>query len=263
MKNLDSARYQLRHNLTEDFIDLLLPPDYAYSIETSYPETASMGALIKDRFNSLDFPEQKILNLELLMEEGCIRGISDRVGDWAVLFSYEVLEGFGHKQVFDLKGGGFEGLKQLASLWGVYLAREMERIFGRWRFFTTITDFVFDFFLSMFRQIPAKELGEAIRESVTPSYIRTGEMVRYEIALFHNDQVRMRESIRILSAPDSALENEIADMFKGYSAKRLGEEMQRSITEAISQFKDFFSSNKFRKGFDNQMPTAMLRRAMQ
>ena len=72
MKDLDSARYQLRHDLTEDFIDLLLPPDYAYSIETSYPKTASMGALIKERFNSLDFPEQKILNLELLIEEGCL-----------------------------------------------------------------------------------------------------------------------------------------------------------------------------------------------
>ena len=156
-----------------------------------------------------------------------------------------MLEGFGHQVASSLENCAFEGLKQLASLWGVYLAREMERIFGRWRFFTTVTDFVFDFFLRMFRQIPAKELGEAIRESVTPSYIRTGEMVRYEIALFHNDQVRMRESMRILSAPDSALENDIAVMFKGYSAKRLGEEMQRSITEAILQFKDLFSSNEF------------------
>jgi hypothetical protein len=115
----------------------------------------------------------------------------------------------------------------LATLWGSYLARETERFFGRWKFFTVLTDFIFDLFVGVLYQIPAKELGEAIRESATPAYVRAGETVRYELALFHNDQARMSQSMSILMASDAELEREIANMFNGYSTKQLGREMQR------------------------------------
>ncbi len=126
-----------------------------------------MEALVKDRLTSIDFPEQKILNLESLVKEQHAEDFPDRVGDWGVLFSYYVLEGFGHKLASNLEGAELEGLKKLASLWGSYLAKEMERFFNRRQIFAAATDLTFDLFLGLFRQIPAKELGEAIRESVT------------------------------------------------------------------------------------------------
>jgi len=216
-----------------------------------------MEALIKDRLTSIDFPEQKILNLESHVKEHNAENFPDKVGDWGVLFSYHVLEGFGHKLASNLEGAELEGLKQLASLWGTYLAKEMERFFKRRQIFTASTDLMFDLFLGLFRQIPVKELGEAIRESVTPAYIRAGEMVRYEIAVFHNDQARMSDRMSVIKASDTELQHEIADMFRGYSTKRLGEEMQRSITEAMSQIREVFSSSDFKDKFDNQIPAAI------
>lgn len=126
-----SAWRELQHSLTEDFVDLLLPPTYTFCVDTSYPRTAGMEALIEDRLTSIDFPEQKILSLESLVKEQHAEDLPDRIGDWGVLFSYYVLEGFGHKLTSNLEGAELEGLKQLASLWGTYLAREMERFFKR------------------------------------------------------------------------------------------------------------------------------------
>jgi len=167
MEISNSAWRELQLNLTEDFVDLLLPPTYAFCVDTRYPGTAGMEALVKDRLTSIDFPEQKILNLESLVKEQHAEDFPDRVGDWGVLFSYYVLEGFGHKLASNLEGAELEGLKKLASLWGSYLAKEMERFFNRRQIFAAATDLTFDLFLGLFRQIPAKELGEAIRESVT------------------------------------------------------------------------------------------------
>lgn len=64
MEISNSAWRELQHSLTEDFVDLLLPPTYAFCVDTRYPRTAGMEALIKDRLTSIDFPEQKILNLD-------------------------------------------------------------------------------------------------------------------------------------------------------------------------------------------------------
>ena len=192
-----STRYQLQCNLAEDFLDLLLPPSYPFPVETGYPRTASTEALVKDRVSSLDLPEKKMLRVQSLFEESIIDDFPEKAADWCVLFTYDVLEGFGHQVASSLESSAFEGLKQLATLWGSYLARETERFFDRWKFFTVVTDFIFDLFVGVLYQIPAKELGEAIRESATPAYVRAGETVRYELALFHNDQARMSQSMSI------------------------------------------------------------------
>ena len=58
---------QTQNNLVEDFLDLFLPPVYPFHVETNYPKTASMGALIEDRFDSLELPEQKLFRLGELL----------------------------------------------------------------------------------------------------------------------------------------------------------------------------------------------------
>jgi len=182
---------QTQYNLLQGFLDLYLPPRYPFSVETSYPKMASMEALINDRFNTLDLPEPKLLRLGELMEESCLEDFPRKEADLFMLYAYDVLEGFGHGFASNLKGDAFEGLKQLADTWGLFLAKEVGRFFCKWRLFTAFTDFTLDLFIGVFCTIPAKELGEAIRESITPAYLRSGETVAYELALFHNDQARM------------------------------------------------------------------------
>ena len=252
-----SAWEQAQCNLVEDFLDLFLPPRYPFSVEPSYPETASLEVLIKDRFNSLDLPEPKLLRLGELMDESYPEDFPDRCADFAVLYGYDVLEGFGHGLACSLQGAAFEGLRQLATTWGLYLAKEMERLFSVWQFFTASTDFIFEL-LSVFCQIPAKELGEAIRESITPAYLRAGEAVTYALALFENDQGRMKESLGILEASDTELQGQITNMFSGYSSEQLGSRMQGMSMEILSQLTELFHSSKFRDEFDEKLPTAAL-----
>ena len=249
-----SAWEEAQHNLAQEFIDLFLPPRYTFSVETNYPETASMKAVINERANTLDLPEPKILRFEKLMEESCLEDFSCKGADWAVVFAYEVLAGFGHRLPSNLQGTALEGLKQLANAWGTYLTKEFERLFCKWQFFTALADSTFDLFISALWQIPAEELGGVIRESITPAYLRAGETIAYEAALFDNNQARMRESSRILQASDAELEREIASMFSGYSTEQLGREMQRMLVEAVSQLRELFSSSEF----DEKLPTVAL-----
>lgn len=248
---------QTQYNLMEDFLDLFLPPAYPFSVETNYPKTASTEALINDRFNTLDLPEPKLLRLEKLFEESSLEDFPRKQVDLAVLYTYDVLEGFGHGLACGLQGAAFEGLKHLATTWGLYEAKEIERLFQAWQLFTAFTDFMVDL-LSIFCQIPAKELGEAIRESITPAYLRAGETVTYELALFDNDQGRMKESLSILEASDTELQREIANMFSGYSSEQLGRQMQRMLIETGSRLRGLFSSSKFRNEFAEKLPTAAL-----
>jgi RNA polymerase sigma factor (sigma-70 family) len=68
----------------------------------------------------------------------------------------------------------------------------------------------------------------------------------------------MEESRKILIASDAELEREIADMFRGYSSKQIGMQMQRMVAEATSQFKDCFSSSEFKEKFGEYLPIATL-----
>jgi len=248
---------QTQYNLVQDFLDLFLPPRYPFAVETNYPKTASMEALMKNRFNSLELPEPKLLHLGKLMEEWCPQDFPDKCADFAVLYTYNVLEGFGHGLACSLQSTAFEGLKQLANTWGLYLAKEVERFFRVWQLFTAFTDFIFDLF-NIFCQIPAKELGEAIRESITPAYLRAGETIAYEVALFDNNPARMKESLDILEASDAELEREIANMFRGYSTEQLGRQMQRMEIDVVSQLRQVFSGNEFKEKFNDTIPTAAL-----
>jgi hypothetical protein len=216
-----------------------------------------MEALMNNRSNSLELPETKLLRLSEVMQESGLEDFPDKCADFAVLYGYDVLEGFGHESARSLEGAAFEGLRRLATTWGLYLAKELERFFRVWQLFTSFTDFIFDIF-SIFCQIPAKELGEAIHESITPAYLRAGEAVIYELALFDNDGDRMKQSLSILEASDTELQSQIDNMFGNCSAKQLGSHMQRMFMEAISSLRELFSSSRFRNEFAEKLPSAAL-----
>jgi len=259
MSILWSTWEQTQHNLIQDLIDLFLPPSYTFSVDKNYPRTASIDALINDRFNSLDLPKRKLLRFEQLLEESGVEQFPHRLGDWATLFAYDVLEGFGPGSASKLSGAVFEGLKQLATTWGLYLARDLERVLNRYELFATVGDIMADATIGTFYQIPAKELGETIRESITPAYVRAGEAVAYELALFDNNQARMRQGLEILLASDAELEREITSIFSEYSTNQLGRQAQRIMAEAMSELRELFSSKEFKEQFINVWPIAWQR----
>ena len=247
---------QMQSNLAQDFLDLFLPPSYAFSVETKYPITQSAEALINDRFNSLDLPERKLLHLKQLLEESSPEGFVRRVADWATVFAYDVLEGLRYGSAPNLSSSTFDGLKLLATIWGSYLAREVERVLHWYRLFTAASDIMADVSIRVFRRIPAKELGEVIRESITPAYIRAGETVRYELALFDNNQTKLKESIEVLLASDAELERGIANTFSGYSTKELGTWLRRIMVDGLSQLNELFSSSEYNEELLSSLPIA-------
>ena len=107
-----SAWEQAQYNLLQDFLDLYLPPRYTLSVETNYPKTVSMEALINDRWDSLALPEPKLLRLEKLMEESWPEDFPRKEADLFTLYAYNVLEGFGHGFASNLQGAAFEGLNR-------------------------------------------------------------------------------------------------------------------------------------------------------
>jgi RNA polymerase sigma factor (sigma-70 family) len=252
MKISSSAWEQVQSGLVEDFVDLFLPPTYPFNVQADYPRTASMEALVKGQFSSLVLPETKLLCLEQLLEGPSLEDFPSRAGDWATLFAYELLQGFGQDTALNLQGETFEGLRQLANTWGLYLAREMERAFRRHELFAIFPDF-----LEVCRQLPAKALGETMRESITPAFVRAGEVVRYDFALLHNDRNKLKESLSILEASDAELEQEIARVFGGYSTKELGSRVQRMLAEIVSELRELFSSDEFKEQFRSVWPTAL------
>jgi len=249
---------QAQHNLVQEFLDLLLPPRYTFVVEKDYPKSAAMEALIKSHVNAIELPERKLLQFETLLEESSLEDFPSKEADWATIFTYEILRGVGTQLTPGIDANTFEGLKRLANTWGSYLARELSRFFREWQLFTVFSDSIFDLFAASFCQLPAKQLGEAIRESVTPAYLRSGEEVSYEFAVFNGHRARMEESRKILLASDTELEREIRDMFSHYSTKQIGVQMQRMVAEVTSQLKEGFSSSEFKEKFGEILPTAVL-----
>jgi len=250
---------QAQYNLVQDFIDLLYPPAYAYAIETKFLKTTRIEGLIEDRFNSLELPETKLVRLEQLLKEApTLEEFPRGARDWATLFTFNLLEGFGQGAASNLQAAAFEGLKQFASTWGLYLAHEMERAFHRYELFTAFSDFVAEVAIRMLFQTPAKELGDVFRESMTPAYLRASETVVYELALFNNNQARMRVSQGFLQASDAELEREIDNIFTGYSGVQLGRQIQRMVAVVTSRLKKLFSNDRFRDEFHKNLSTAGL-----
>ena len=232
---------QAQYNLAQEFFDLLLPPKYEFVVEKDYPQSVAMKALTKSHISDIELPQRKLIQFGTLLEESNLEDFPSKEADWAAIFTFEILGGVGTQLTLDMDNNNLDGLRRLANTWGSYLARELTRFFKEWQLFTVFSDVIFDLLAASFCQIPVKQLGEAIRESITPAYLRSREVVSYEFAVFYGHRARMEESRKILLASDIELEREINDMFRHYSVKQIGTQIQRMFTEvAVATQRRFF-----------------------
>ncbi len=243
-----SAWEQTQHNLVEDFLDLFLSPVYEVAVETDYPRSAVMRPIVENLSASIELPETKLLRLEQYWDEPTADMFGRRLSDWAVVLAFDLLEGFGHGPASNLRGAEFDGLKQLANVWGLRLAREFQRVFHRFEFFTSGLDLAADLILVL-RQFPARDLGEMIRGAATPAYVRAGQMAAYQFALFNGDQAAMHESQSIFQASDAEIQRGIDWYFRGSSSEDIGTHVQRLTVKVVSALREVFSSDGLKQHY--------------
>jgi len=239
--------------LVGDFLDLFLPPVYEVAVERDYPRSPAMKPVIENLAPSIEFPEAKLIRLEQYWDDPTVDLFSHKLPDWVVLFAFDVLQGFGHEGASKLCGTEFDGLKQLANIWGFHMAREFQRVFQRFEFFTGSLDLTADLLLVL-RQISPGDLGEMIRGAATPSYVRAAEIAAYQFALFNGDRATMRESQSIIQASDAEIQSGVDGFFKGHSTKAIGAHVQRLLIEAVSALKEVLSSAGFKEHYLDVWP---------
>jgi len=238
--------------LAEDLFDLFLSPLQPFPENVSYPATPGMEALINDRFDSLYLPDRRLVHLVERIDENWAEQYERRLADWTALFEWEVLKGFGNETAFASNGAGFEGLRQLAGTWGAYLAQVMGRVLTLWEMYEAVGDMV----ATVFRQLPAKELGEAMREFFTPGYLKAHASVKYVWGLSSEDRQAIREAEEILQASDADLSREIDTAMSGISSVEMGTYMKRFVTEIATFWGELVSSEDFRQKLPDTLPFA-------
>jgi DNA-directed RNA polymerase specialized sigma24 family protein len=244
-----SVWQQAQYDFLEDFLSFWLPPPESLAIDSNYPRSASMERLIKGRSGSLYVPEKSLLLLDKLSDEYATKRSERVFADWGTLFEFELLNGFGRNFPCSVEGAVFDGLRGLATTWGSYLAEGTKRSIFRWEVFSALGVWVADIWVELFRQLPSKDLGDAIRESVTPRYLRAGETVRYSLALFDGNQYELRHALDILEASDADLNREIKDMLHGHSSQELGRELKQKVIQMATFLKDAFGNDQFATEF--------------
>lgn len=240
--SLESFQY----SIADDLLDLLTPLD-----KSDYPSSTAMKALV-DYYNP-SFPDSNPLGSKEFWDKHQMPK-ENLIADWATLCSYEVLKGFGHDSASQLQGSDLEALKQLASTFGIYLARELERTILRWEFFTTVFDFLCDAWVTLFRQFPDKALGEAIQGSLTPAYIRAHMLAQYTTALFLGDRHLLSEAQEVLEASDSEIEKGIREVWGTYSKEEIGRGLKAKTVEIATLFRNLFASDEIREMFHSVSP---------
>jgi DNA-directed RNA polymerase specialized sigma24 family protein len=249
-----SVWQQAQYDLLEDFMSFWLPPPSSFAIDVNYPKSESMVALAKDHGGALHIPEKRLLLLDDLFHNYSIKQSEQVFADWATLFQFELLQGIGRNLADDMEGPALEGLNQLATTWGLYLARQMKNSMFRWEVFSTFGIVVFDMLADFFRQLPSKELGDALRASATPAFIRAHETVRYTLALLNGNQRELQESLDILRASDADLQREINHMFHKHSSQEAGRELQQKIVHLASFLRNFFGDKQRAEQFQATLP---------
>jgi len=233
----------------EDFLNLWLPPAKPFAIDPSYPNSPSMEALFKERGGSLHIPRKKLVLVDNVLSKYPVKQDLESVGDWAALYELDLLQGFGHDLPSEMRGVTFEGLKQLATTWGLYLNNTMRNSILRWEVVSTLGVHFVAALDDLFRQIPSKELGDAIRGSVTPAYIRAGATARYSVALLEGNKRELKETLGILQASDADLNEEIRYMLRRHPAEEAGRELQQKVAEMASFIKAISSNDRFARKF--------------
>ncbi|NQT72446.1 MAG: hypothetical protein HQ553_06700 [Chloroflexi bacterium] len=238
-----------QHRFVPDFLNLWIPPQCTFTIEEDFPKSTSIVGLVDRHYDNLELPDTRLIRLDSLIEKSKGNDATPQLRDWGTLFAYNVLEGFGPSSASELHGAAFDGLRQLATSWGTYLAGDLKTLFRWYEFFEAVGEPSVDIAILLIQQILPKELGEAIRESVTPEYVRAGETVAYQMAVFNNNCTRMQQSLDIIQASDAELQREINHLFSGHSSEQVGRQCQRTMTDVISSAKTLFSSEEFKEQF--------------
>jgi RNA polymerase sigma factor (sigma-70 family) len=251
-----SAWQQAQNDLLEDFLNLWLPPTKPFTIDPNYPNNPSMEALFKERCRSVHIPQKTLVLVDNVLNNYPIEGDSEAIADWATLFEVDLLQGFGHDLSSEMKGPTFEGLKELAAIWGLYLANKMKNSIFRWEVISTLSVHLADMLDDLVRQIPSRELGDAVRGSITPAYIRAGATVRYSLALLDGNQRELKETLDILQASDADLNEEIKYVLRRHPADETGRELQQKVAEMVAFIKDVSSNDRFAKEFEAALPAA-------
>lgn len=251
-----SAWQQAQNDLLEDFLNFWLPPTKPFDIDPNYPNNPSMEALFKERCRSVHIPQKKLVLVDNVLNNYPIEGDFEAIADWATLFEVDLLQGFGHDLSSEMKGPTFEGLKELATIWGLYLANKVKNSIFRWEVISILGVHLADMLDDLFRQIPSRELGDAVRGSITPAYIRAGATVRYSLALLDGNQLELKETLDILQASDADLNQEIKYVLRRHPAEETGRELQHKVAETVSFIKDVLSNDRFAKEFEAALPAA-------
>lgn len=247
---------QAEYDFLEDFLSFWLQPESS-AIDSNFPRSASMERLIKGRLGSLYLPEKSLLVLDKLSDEYATKQSERVFADWGTLFEFELLNGFGHNLPRGVEGAALDGLKRLATTWGSYLAEGTKRSIFRWEVFSALGVWVADIWVELFRQLPSKDVGEAIRESVTPRYLRAGETMRYSLALFDGNQYELRQALDILEASDAELNREIKEMMDGHSSQELGGELKQRAVQMATFLKDVFGNDQFAAEFQARLRASL------
>ncbi len=255
MRMSRSVWERTQYGLVDDFLDLFLPPVYEFAVEADYPRSPATGQMVEKLGASVEFPEAKLLRLEQYWDEPSVEMFERRLSDWPVVLAFDLLEGFGHGAAANLGSAEFDGLKQLANVWGLHLACEFQRIFHRVELFRGGLDLAADLIL-VIRQVPARDLGEMIRGAATPAYVRAGQIAAYQYALFNGDQAGMLESQGIIQASDAEIQREIDWLFKGYSSAVIGRYIQRLTIGVVSALKEVLTSDWFKQHYLDMWPIA-------
>jgi RNA polymerase sigma factor (sigma-70 family) len=251
-----SAWQQAQNDLLEDFLNLWLPPTKPFAIDPNYPNSPSMEALFKERRGSIHIPQKALVLVDNVLNNDPVEGDFEAIADWATLFEVDLLQGFGHDLSSEMKGPTFEGLKGLATIWGLYLANKVKNSIFRWEVISTLGVHLADMLDDLFRQIPSRKLGDAVRGSITPAFIRAGATVRYSVALLDGNQRELKETLDILQASDADLNEEIKYVLRRHPAEEAGRELQQKVAETVSFIKDVLSNDHFAKEFEAALPAA-------
>jgi len=230
-------------DIAGQLFDLVSGPDQ----KLDYPCSPAAAALIEERYSSLQWPDS-LVQLDQMLAQDWTGDIGARLGDWAAIYQYQILTSMG-PGVLSLEGASLQLLKDLARSQGAYLAGVLGRVLRCWELYQVFGDLML-----MLRQIPTPLLGEVVRESLTPAYLKAKARVLYGEALMTGDRQGARQAQEILDASEADLQREINRSLEGLSSQELGLHLQRSAMEVAQIFGEIFGSRQWQEQMSQHLP---------
>lgn len=240
-----------------EFLDLFARPVSAFTEDVSYPKTQVMDDLFTERVGCIEVPEHGILRLEELASANSVGSWERDLADWTAIYEWRILEGFGDFTANGLRGDALEGLRSLAKTWAGYFVQVTRRLLGIWEAFSLTGDLT----IELFNGIPPSQLGDALRGSLTPAYLRAHARVIYLDALLIQDHGMLREAECLIQSSDGDLYCEINKAFWGMSSAELGNLLKSLTAESFSFCREFFSNSDFEAAYVGALASGLQRPA--